>query len=181
MPMPLEEWQKHLERHFTQLAAVRSISYFPLFALEHGLSKEEFREICTLLRERLSLGLRLEPHWLLWVVYATELGYDYDGDEYWHSFEQRTPRWRDRGSRSQLRTWFSKFRITYHGVKPSGPWAEWFSIIAWPITHAILPKYLQWQFAKTLYDLRYRLASLEALSPQAIGQLLASNAWEASS
>ena len=66
-------------------------------------------------------------------------------------------------------------------MKPSGPWADWFSIIAWPITHAILPKYLQWQFAKTLYDLRYRLASLEALSPNAVGQLLASNAWEASS
>lgn len=66
-------------------------------------------------------------------------------------------------------------------MKPSGPWADWFSIIAWPITHAILPKYLQWQFARTLYDLRYRLASLNALSPNAIGQLLASNAWEASS
>ena len=181
MPMPLEKWQERLERHFKQLASARSNSGFPLFALEHGLSEQEFEEIGALLRERLSLGLRLEPHWLLWVIYATELGYDYDGDEYWDSFEQRTPRWRDRGSRTQLRTWFSRFRITYHGVKPSGTWAEWFSIIAWPITHAILPKYLQWQFAKTLYDLRYRLASLEALSPQAIGQLLASNAWEASS
>lgn len=181
MPMPLEEWQRRLESHFTQLASARSPSDFPLFALEHGLSGEEFREIAVLLRDRLSLGLRLEPHWLLWVTYATELGYDYDGDEYWHSFEQRTPRWLDRGSRSQLRTWFSRFRTTYHGVKPSGPWADWFSIIAWPITHAILPKYLQWQFARTLYDLRYRLASLEALSPNAIGQLLAANAWEASS
>src|ERR1019366_7799880 len=181
MPMPLEEWQKRLERHFTRLASARSGSDFPLFALEHGLSEEEFEEIAVLLRERLSLGLRLEPHWLLWVIYATELGYDYDGDEYWHSFEQRTPRWRDRGSRNQLRTWFSRFGTTYHGVKPSGSWADWFSIIAWPITHAILPKYLQWQFARTLYDLRYRLASLEALSPNAIGQLLAANAWEASS
>ena len=179
--MPLQEWQKRLERHFTQLASARSTSDFPLFALEHGLSEVEFDEISKLLRSRLALNLDWEPHWLLWVVYATELGYDYDGDEYWHSFEERTPRWRDRGSRSQLREWFSRFRMTYHGVKPSGPWADWFSIIAWPITHAILPKYLQWQFAKTLYDLRYRLASLEALSPRAIGQLLTSNAWEVSS
>ena len=181
MPMSLQEWQKRLERHFTQLASTRSHLDSPLFALEHGLSEEEFKEISELLRSRLALGLDWEPHWLLWVVYATELGYDYDGDEYWHSFEQRTPRWRDRGSRNQLRTWFSRFGTTYHGVKPSGPWAEWFSIIAWPITHAILPKYLQWHFAKTLYNLRYRLASLDALSPNAIGQLLASNAWEASS
>jgi len=181
MEPSLEQWQKRLERHFTELASARATSEFPLFALEHGLSEEEFGRIAVLLRDRLSLGLRLEPHWLLWVIYATELGYDYDGDEYWDSFEQRTRRWRERGSRTQLRMWFSRFRTTYHGVKPCGPWADWFSIIAWPITHAILPKYLQWQFARTLYDLRYRLASLEALSPSAIGQLLAANAWEASS
>ena len=40
MPMPLEEWQKRLERHFTQLASARSHSDFPLFALEHGLSED---------------------------------------------------------------------------------------------------------------------------------------------
>ena len=101
----------------------------------------------------------MEPHWLLWVVYATELGYDYDGDEYWHHFDNGRRGGGTEAVRSQLRTWFSKFRLTYHGVKPSGPWAEWFSFIAWPITHAILPRYLQWQFAKTLYDLRYRLVS----------------------
>src|SRR5271157_4394629 len=184
MPVPLDKWQERLERHFTQLASARSNSGLPLFALEHGLTKDEFEEISKLLRSRLAAGLRLGPHWLVWVVYATELGYDYDGDEYWSSFEQSTPHWRETvasGRRNQLRTWFSKFQSTYHGVKPSGPWAEWFSIIAWPITHAILPKYLQWQFAKTLYDLRYRLAHLDALSPNAIGQLLAVNAWDTSS
>jgi len=181
MNMSLEQWQKRVEGHFTQLASARTNSSFPLFALEHGLTDDEFREIGSQLREQLSLGLRLESHWLLWVVYATELGYDYDGDEYWDSFEARTPRWRDRGSRDQLRTWFYRFRTNFHGVKPTGPWANHFTIIAWPITHAILPKYLQWQFAKTLYDLRYRLASLQALSSDAVGKLLVSNAWDASS
>lgn len=181
MPMPLEEWQKRLERHFTQLASARANSGFPLFALEHGLAEHEFEEIGVLLRSRLSLGLGWESYWLLWVIYATEFGYGYDGDEYWNSFEEATPRWRDRGSRNQLRAWFSRFQATYRGVKPSGTWAGQFPIIAWPITHAVLPKYLQRQVAKTLYDLRYRLASLETLSPSAIGQLLASNAWEASS
>ncbi|MDO8589230.1 MAG: hypothetical protein Q7T82_19560 [Armatimonadota bacterium] len=179
--MSLEEWQERLERHFTQLAAARSKSGFPLFALEHGLTEDEFEEIGKLLRSRLADGLRLGPHWLVWVVYATELGYDYDGDEYWDSFEERTPQWRERGSRKVLRDWFSKFQATYHGVKPSGRWAGWFSIIAWPITHAILPKYLQRQFAKSLFDLRYHLSPLETLSPGAVGQLLAANAGEASS
>jgi hypothetical protein len=181
MPMPLEDWQRRLERHFQQLAAARSNSGFPLFALEHDLTASELEEIGTQLRERLALGLRLAPHWLLWVIYATELGYDYDGGEYWHSFEERTPRWSDKASRNQLREWFSRFQLAYQGVTPSGTWAGHFPIIAWPITHAILSKYLQWQFAKALYDLRYRLATLEAMSPEAVGQLLAANAWEASS
>src|SRR5215475_1627266 len=128
MAMPLEEWQKRLDKHFTQLARSRSSSDLPIFALEHDLTTEEFREISAQLRERISLGLRLETHWLLWVVYATELGYDYDGDEYWYSFEQRTPRWKDRGSRNQLRDWFSRLRVAYHGVTPTGPWAECFRI-----------------------------------------------------
>ncbi len=181
MPMPLEQWQERLEGHFAQLGETRFKSGFPLFALEHGLADDEFQEISRLLHSRLATGLRLGPHWLVWVVYATELGYDYDGDEYWRSFEERTPHWREKVDRSQLRTWFSKFQAIYHGVKPSGPWADWFRNIAWPITHAILPKYLQWQFAKTLYDLRYRLARLETLSPGAVGKLLAVNAWHASS
>ena len=181
MPVPLKEWQERLEGHFTQLAAARAKAGFPLFALEHGLTEDEINEIRKLLHARLATDLLLVSHWLVWVIYATELGYDYDGDEYWRSFEERTPQWRERGCRRQLRTWFSKFQTTYHGVKPSGPWADCFSIIAWPITHAILPKYLQSQFAKTLYDLRYRLARLEDLTTSDVGQLLAANAWDASS
>ena len=184
MGMSLNQWQERLEAHFAQLASARSYSDYPLFALEHGLSDEEFEEITSLLHARLAEGSRLGPHWLVWVVYATEQGYDYDGAEYWDSFEARTPRWREavpHTRRNHLRDWFTKFQTTYHGVKPSGHWAEWFSIIAWPITHAILPRYLQWQFAKTLYDLRYQLAHLETLSPTAIGELLATNSWDTSS
>lgn len=182
--LSLDQWQERLAGHFAQLAALRADSEFPLFALEHGLAVEELDEITHLLHSRLGEGWRLGQHWLVWVVYATELGYDYDGAEYWDSFEERTPGWREpvpHTRRNHLRNWFSKFQTTYHGVKPSGPWAEWFSIIAWPITHAILPKYLQWQFARALYDLRYQLANLGSLSPSVVGQLLAANAWDASS
>ena len=179
--MSLEEWQKRLDMHFTQLARSRSASGAPIFALEHDLTTEEFGEVSKLLKERLSLGLRLETHWLLWVVYATELGYGYDGNEYWYSFEDCTPRWKDRGSRSQLRDWFGRFCSSYHGVKPTGQWAEWFTIIAWPITHAILPKYLQFQFAGALYNLRYRLAQLRDPKPATVGQVLSAHALNASS
>src|SRR5438067_584345 len=52
---------------------------------------------------------------------------------------------------------------------------------AWPITHAILPRYLQLQFAKALYDARLQFARLQNPSPAAAGKLLASYAWDASS
>src|ERR1019366_2760105 len=184
MAMTLDQWQERLHSHFGQLAAARAYSDYRLFALEHNLSDEEFDEITELLHAELKDGWRLGRHWLVWVVYATELGYDYDGDEYWSSFEARTPGWRETITstrRNLLRDWFVKFQTTYQGVKPSGPWAEWFSIIAWPITHAILPKYLQEQFAKSLFELRHQLAHLERISPRAVGELLARNAWDASS
>ncbi len=181
MAQSLDAWQERLDRHFRQLAAARQSSGFPIFALEHGLAPEEFSEIADQLRSRLAAGARLSPHWLLWAVYATEQGYDYDGHEYWVSFEESTPRWRDFASARQLRGYFTKFQGSYHGVVPTGPWAGWFKNIAWPITHAILPRYLQIQFAKALYEASHQLARLQPLTPKAAGQQLANYAWNATS
>lgn len=174
MDSPLTQMQQRLEEHFHALAQVRDGSSFPIFALEHDLSEADL--------ERIRSMVRLHPNtrpssrqWLLWVVHATEVGYSYDGDEYWNSFEKQTPGW-EHHYRPRIRAWFHKFRNAYGGVIPSGPWAKHFSIIAWPITHAILPRYLQRQFAKLLYDLRFRLASGSALEAQAIGRLLAVHA-----
>ncbi|MDE0106148.1 MAG: hypothetical protein OXN89_27535 [Bryobacterales bacterium] len=170
----LDKQQERLERHFESLAHLREGSDVPIFAMEHGLCPEELRQITPVLQSRLNANLPLAPHWLLWVVYATEVGYDYAGDEYWHSFEKQTPGW-EYPDRGKVKAWFQKFQRAYNGVVPSGPWAEHFTIIAWPITHAILPVYLQRQFARALYDLRYRLATLVALDPPVVGRLLAVN------
>ncbi len=175
----LEQWQNRVGRHFESLARSRTDSGLHLFALEHGLNDEEIDEVSSLLRFRLNAGLPASPHWLLWVIYATEQGYKYKGDEYWPSFEAETPAWEAK-DRHQLSRWFTRFQNTYDGVVPSGRWANHFSIISKPITHAILPKYLQIQFAKTLFDLRYRLASLATLEPAYIGRLLWENAYHAS-
>jgi hypothetical protein len=181
MPTALDAWQTRLERHFAGLAASRPVAQFPIFALEHGLDQSELAQIADLLRARVATAAPTREIWLLWVNYATEFGYRYHGDEYWHSFEDETPYWRNYVARDQLRVWFRKFQQSYHGVVSSGPWAEHFSIIAWPITHAILPRYLQLQFAEALYAVRHRLARFECLSPLAIGELLANSAWGASS
>lgn len=175
----LVRWQARLEHHFGELAASRHTSAFPLFALEHGLNQDELSQISRLLHSHLAGGLGLSRCWLVWVVYAAEVGYDYAGDEYWQSFEERTPGWQLH-HRDLLRNWFKKFQTAYHGVKPSGPWASNFPIIAWPITHAVLPKYLQYQFAYAVYQLRFSLAGLKAIDSLSVGRLMAIHAYDAS-
>ena len=171
----LDKWQTRLEQHFEALAKSRSESGFDIFALEHGLDEAALEEIAVQLRLRLKNDLSLSPHWLLWVIYSTEHGYRYEGDEYWPSFEAQMPWW-DGKKRYQLAQWFKKFQRTYRGVVPTGRWADHFSIISQPITHAILPKYLQVQFARTLYYQRQRLIGLATLDTGDIGRRLAGNA-----
>lgn len=181
MPTTLTEWQKQLEQHYAALAQARVGTPYPLFALEHGLTSDEVRSIKELLRTRIANNEWLALHWLVWVVYATEFGYEYFGDEYWQSFEEFTPHWRERAKREFIRDWFKRFQQKYNGIEPSGKWALYCKNIAWPITHAVLPRYLQNQFAKALHDLRRELARLEDLSPGAIGRYLRENTWNASS
>ncbi|NKC14853.1 MAG: hypothetical protein GKR94_22520 [Gammaproteobacteria bacterium] len=170
----LDGLQNNLLAHFRSLAAVRERSGFPIFALEHGMSPSEIQRVNGLLRERHRTRQPIAPYWLLWAVYASEAGYGYTGDEYWTSFEKQTPNWQYH-DRPKVKRWFGKFQKSFNGVVPAGIWAEHFSIIAWPITHALLPRYLQFQFARLLYDLRFRLASA-SLDAGSIGRLLAAHA-----
>lgn len=175
MDVSLDERQAQLELHFSSLAQRREATNFPIFALEHGLEEKDLKDIKTKLRLHLSEKSTFKRHWLLWTIYASEQGYTYDGIEYWHSFERFTPGW-DSSDRRRVSKWFSRFQKEYNGVVPSGPWAKHFSIISQPITHAILPLFLQLQFARTLYNLRYRLASITSVEPAEIGHTVAFNA-----
>ena len=172
----LAQIQQSVEIQFDTLAKARKSSSYPIFALEHGLNETDMQQIKMMLPS--SISQCPSRYWLLWVIYATELGYNYEGDEYWVSFEDQTPGW-EYQHRTRIKAWFRKFQNDYGGVRPSGPWAEHFSIIAWPITHAILPLYLQRQFAKLLYDLRFQLASRTTLDARSIGRLLAVHASQA--
>jgi hypothetical protein len=60
---------------------------------EHGLTIQELREISNLLRSLVTAGLPLGRHWLLWVIYAVEFGYRFDGHEFWGTFQSETPGW----------------------------------------------------------------------------------------
>ena len=178
----LDKWQRTSETHFEALSAERRPAGLSVFAIEHGLDATALDAIAAGLRRRLVLWEPLGKHWLLWVIYAAEIGYDYDGEEYWPSFEKRTPNWSaDYDRRRQLRQWFLKFHKAYAGTHPTGPWASQFSIIAWPITHAILPKDLQTQLAQVLYEQRYFVADFIEATPFQVGHLIAASAYGCSS
>ena len=87
--------------------------------MEHGLPEEDLNQLQSILRSRRKSHSLQNSDWLLWVIYATEVGYDYTGEEYWHSFEEQTPGWEFQ-DRNRIKTWFTKFQRTYNGVIPSG-------------------------------------------------------------
>ena len=179
----LEAWQARLSLHFADLRDSRRARGMaePLFALEHGLTQAEVQELERTVRAHIAHRRPSQNHWLAWIVYSAELGYRYSGDEYWQTFEQETPGWLRNGDRYRIRDFYQRFAREFGGAVPSGPWAEHFSIICWPITHAILPKDLQIQLARTLFDSISLLNEDILRSPELLGEVIAARSWNASS
>lgn len=178
--MQLDHLQRELESRFRQLAEEQEGRR--IFALEHGVPIT-VDELAEALSQQLTYGNPRQAHWLVWVVFATEIGYSFAGAEYWQTFNERLPAWQRSAdgnrNRSQIRVWFRMFANKYNGVRPSGTWARQFSIISWPITHAILPKDLQFHFAKSLHHNRFRLAAEN--DPVSFGRLIQTQSLPTSS
>lgn len=171
----LDELQVQLEAHFSALAALRKPVGYPVYAIEHGRSQEVIssaRAAASQHHQTFGLHQRL---WLVWVVLAAEAGYGYDGDEYWPSLDVIAGEWRSSSDRQALRNWFEKFHREFAGPTPEGRWAKHFSIIAWPIAGALLPKYLQGHFARHLFHIRYGLSRLADAGADEIGAYLAAS------
>lgn len=182
MAMDLAHWQKRLENHFRELSAHRrKFSERRIFCLEHGLDISETQALTTAVRTHIADDPPAWEHALAWVVYASEIGYRYSGDEYWQTFEAETPGWNINGDRYWIRRCFLWFQKEFCGVEPCGIWARHFSIICWPITHAILPTDLQRQLARVLYELRHSFSAELFESPSILGDLIAARSWNATS
>jgi hypothetical protein len=171
---PAGAWDAKIAAHFERLAGVRTHEQ-SVFALEHGLSDQELEVVTTFVRSEASVPAN-QRHWLLWVVHAAELGYDFDGD-YWPRFARDTPGWEDSNtSRGWIREIFRWFATEFGGPRPTGAWGATFSIIAWPITNALLPRDLQRHLARALYEVQSGLVQhLSGASD--LGQYIASNCW----
>lgn len=180
--MDLAGFQEQLSKHYTRLRELRASENYAVYAIEHGLSEEDRSAARALLNDNLSSARRADrSHWLVWIAAAAEVGYQYDGTEYWDSFGAAFHDWPRFGDRNQIRTWYKRFATEFHGLAPSGPWARQFPIIAWPITQAILPRYLQRHFADHLYELRHALSRTGELTLQQIGELLSDRYYGSSS
>lgn len=179
IPDMLQHFHDSLEAHFVGLRDQRAriTPAPPVFALEHDLPEGDLSLLQDVVRRSIAIGAPVSHRrlWLPFVVHATEIGYDYEGDEYWDSFAQRTPNW-NHSNRHWFKTWFTKFANEFGGAYPQGQWASNFTIIAWPITHAVLPIYLQRQFARLLFDFRGGLSLGLLRDPSMLGERLASRA-----
>lgn len=179
MCKPGEDWQARLEGHFRSLADRRAGGR-TVFALEHGLTVDEVEELRRTVASTFRSRSERALHWLPLVVHAAEVAYEYDGDEFWQSFDRVTPGWdSSQASRHDVRKAFRRFAAEYRGPTPHGRWADWFTIICWPIANAILPTDLQRQLARALYvagpGLAQRIDNIDEL-----GRYVAASAWEGS-
>lgn len=175
----LQHLHGRLHARFSVLGSERAtlVPSSPVFALEHDLPEADLDLLKGAVRAAISDKYLTHYHaiWLPFVVYAAEMGYGYEGDEYWTTFSSLTPRWTSQ-ERSTIRDWFVRFHRRYGGARPTGAWASHFSIISWPITHAVLPVYLQRHLAKLLFEFSGALTSKLLDDPETLGLRLARRA-----
>lgn len=179
--MNLITWHDRLHQHFQELHQERAAEGSPAFVLEHGFSLADIEQLEADIRAYIQKYPPTDKHWLPWIVYAAELGYNYVGQEYWQSFEASTVGWRELGrGRDWIRDKFKKFERDYGGAVPSGPWARHFNIICHPITHAILPKDFQSQLTEVLFMIRHLFTVQNLQSSELLGELISSHSFQQS-
>lgn len=181
MSEQLTQFEKRLRAHFIDLAHTKKQSNDRVFALEHCFDTAEIKTLSTELGKSLGKRGMVAEFKLSWVVHAAEHGYNFDGQEYWHSFAEKTSNWQLYGVRKRLRDWFRSFCAEFSGVRPQGEWATHYKYIAWPIAHALLPRDLQEQLAQSIYNARYQLRTIAHLPPEATGRLIAQYSYASSS
>ena len=157
--------QRALAERFASLSPSR---IGPIFFIEHGLDDPEVSQLRAAVREAAQLQPP-ESHWwrerpLPLLVVATEIGYRYRGagTDFWPLLEddlgiELTP-----DSRQHIRDLFDACASEYRGARPPDtPWANAFRLIAWPITHALVPIEFHRALAAALANLRTSALALD--------------------
>ena len=150
----LRDWNSRLELVFLSLGNARSDS--PVFAIEHGLDREELTVLFDLVGSEVRRGgfdLRWTRLSLPLIVVATEVGYEYrgTGSDYWPRLEERLGVTIPVSGRELLT---GLFQAAHHKLglkKPvNSAWTRAFRHIAWPIANAVAPREIQRPLAAAL-------------------------------
>ena len=150
--------QRQLCERFSDLRDSRRGS---VFFVEHGLSAAELDD----LRADVRASLRVKPLESGWwdqrdlplLVAATEVGYRYQGagTDFWPRLEEELGSGLPAESRQRVKDFFIRAAERFRGARPANTaWAHAFHLIAWPITHALLPVEFHRPLALTLANLR---------------------------
>lgn len=161
----MRDHQRHLEARYAELRDSRT---GPVFFLEHGLSLRDTADLMDQVRAACRLN-RLDSDWwegqdLPLIVTATEVGYRYrgTGTDFWPELERELAVHISDSARQRVRDRFAAATDRFRGVHPpSTAWAEAFHLIAWPITHALVPIELHLNLARTLESLRVNVEALD--------------------
>lgn len=157
--------QRHLHERFSELRDSRRGA---VFFVEHGLGGAELDD----LRADVRASLRTHPlesgwwdqHDLPLLVAATEVGYRYQGSgtDFWPRLEEELGFGLPAESRQRIKDLFVRAVELFRGARPANTaWAQAFHLIAWPITHALLPVEFHRPLAVTLANLRASVAQAD--------------------
>lgn len=165
--MFLDFLEASLAERYSQLADSRESGQ--LFAVEHNLSETE---VLILKSEIANSALRnqilVKHHKLCWVVFATEIAKDFEGQEYWPLIGREVGKtFDDNGNRQSLVGYFKDFAKDFGGRTPSGSYATHFTHISWPLTHAIITR----DFAKDFKQLANRVLARIRVEREDVNQL----------
>jgi hypothetical protein len=154
----LIDFQRRLSERFSVL---RDARHGVVFFIEHGLETHELNELRAAVRRNLRLHALDSDWWdgsdLPLLVASTEVGYRYrgSGTDFWPLLEAELEHELPPPRRQRIRNLFSRASDRFRGARPpTTAWAEAFHLIAWPISHALLPLEFHRPLAATLANLR---------------------------
>lgn len=181
----LLQWQSHLDKVFSTLDTTRNRKKGkPFFVLEHGLDEIELAEVCTLVIEHGRFDLSFEKVELPFVVFATEIGFQYEDakhdhpeetSDYWPMFDLKIPNWRKKQKNYKFFKYaFSEYLINRYSniYLPDGAWFETFPYISWPVYQAILSKDARQDLIRLMKRLNQEQDLGSITSPLELGEKL---------
>lgn len=150
--------QRQLLERFSGLRDARQGS---VFFVEHGLRVDELNTLRGSVRASLQ-SYPLDSGWwdqhdLPLLIAATEVGYRYrgSGTDFWPLLEEELRIELPAPNRQRIKDLFVQAAGRLRGARPPPTdWARAFHLIAWPITHALLPVEFHRPFAMTLANVR---------------------------